>query len=240
MVAVVIGASGTIGEACVTQFLLEDVEVIALDLVEPRINGSTNLTMDVTNRESVREVLQSISAEHEVSALVYAAGVNTTGPLSALDWSDYDKVMAVNLQGAFHVAAEMETLMAEHPRSLGAVFISSTAGLRGEPGGSVYVASKFGLRGLVESFAGEIAPYGGRANTVCPGNVESAMLSQLAEKFALRQNTSVSEVMTQLEASSAFNRLITPQEVAQTCVWLCSEKASGISGQTIVVDGAPV
>ena len=70
MVAVVIGASGTIGEACVTQFLLEDVEVIALDLVEPRINGSTNLTMDVTNRESVREVLQSISTGHEVSALV--------------------------------------------------------------------------------------------------------------------------------------------------------------------------
>lgn len=240
MVAVVIGASGTIGEACVTQFLHDEVDVFALDVVEPRINGSTNLTMDVTNRESVREVLQSISAEHEVSALVYAAGVNTTGPLDALDWSDYDKVMAVNLQGAFHVAAEMEALMAEHPRSLGAVFISSTAGLRGEPGGSVYVASKFGLRGLVESFAGEIAPYGGRANTVCPGNVESAMLSQLAEKFALRQNTSVSEVMTQLEASSAFNRLITPQEVAQTCVWLCSEKASGISGQTIVVDGAPV
>ena len=240
MVAVVIGASGTIGEACVSQFLHDEVDVFALDVVEPRINGSTNLTMDVTNRESVREVLQSISAEHEVSALVYAAGVNTTGPLSDLNWSDYDKVMAVNLQGAFHVAAEMETLMAQQPRPLGAVFISSTAGLRGEPGGSVYVASKFGLRGLVESFAGEIAPYGGRANTVCPGNVESAMLSQLAEKFALRQNTSVSEVMTQLEASSAFNRLITPQEVAQTCVWLCSEKASGISGQTIVVDGAPV
>jgi len=66
------------------------------------------------------------------------------------------------------------------------------------------------------------------------------MLSQLAEKFALRQNISVNEVMTQLEASSAFHRLITPQEVAHTCVWLCSEKASGISGQTIVVDGAPV
>lgn len=240
MVAVVIGASGTIGEACVNQFLHEDVDVIALDVIEPSIDGSTNLTMDVTNRESVREVLNSISAKHEVSALVYAAGVNTTGPLDVLDWSDYDKVMAVNLRGAFHVAAELEILMNHHPRSLGAVFISSTAGLRGEPGGSVYVASKFGLRGLVESFAGEIAPHGGRANTVCPGNVESTMLSQLAEKFSLRQNISVNEVMTQLEASSAFHRLITPQEVAHTCVWLCSEKASGISGQTIVVDGAPV
>ena len=240
MVAVVIGASGTIGEACVSEFLQEGVDVIALDVVEPRIDGSLNLTMDVTNRKSVREVLTSINAEHEVSALVYAAGVNTTGPLDVLDWSDYDKVMAVNLQGAFHVAAEIEISMAQHPRSLAAVFISSTAGLRGEPGGSVYVASKFGLRGLVESFAGEIAPYGGRANTVCPGNVDSPMLSRLAEKFALRQKTSVSEVMRQLEASSAFNRLITPQEVAHTCVWLCSDNSSGISGQSIVVDGAPV
>jgi len=240
MVAVVIGAAGTIGEACVAQFREVGLPVIAVDLTAPSIDGVMGKAMDVTHRDSVREVLSAIDDSGSISAVVYAAGVNTTGPLDGLDWSDYDRVMAVNLQGAFHVAAQLETLMKKTPRSLGAVFISSTAGLRGEPGGSVYVASKFGLRGLVESFAGEIAPFGGRANTVCPGNVESVMLTRLAEKFAERQGTTAQSVMEQLAASSAFNRLITPSEVAHTCVWLCSAGASGISGQTIVVDGAPV
>jgi NAD(P)-dependent dehydrogenase (short-subunit alcohol dehydrogenase family) len=240
MVAVVIGASGTIGDACVARFREEGLPVIAVDLSAPSLEGATGMAMDVTDRDSVREVLSAIDEGGRISALVYAAGLNTTGPLDGLDWSDYDRVMAVNLQGAFHVAAQLETLMKQTPRSLGAVFISSTAGLRGEPGGSVYVASKFGLRGLVESFAGEIAPLGGRANTVCPGNVDSVMLTRLAAKFAERQSTTVESVMEQLAGSSAFNRLITPPEVAQTCVWLCSAGASGISGQTIVVDGAPV
>jgi NAD(P)-dependent dehydrogenase (short-subunit alcohol dehydrogenase family) len=240
MVAVVIGAAGTIGEACVAQFREQGHSVIAVDLTAPSLEGATAIAMDVTDRDSVREVLSAIDERAAISALVYAAGLNTTGPLDVLEWSDYDRVMAVNLQGAFHVAAQLETLMKKTPRSLGAVFISSTAGLRGEPGGSVYVASKFGLRGLVESFAAEIAPLGGRANTVCPGNVDSVMLVRLAEKFAERQGASLESVMGQLAAGSAFNRLITPSEVAQTCVWLCSGAASGISGQTIVVDGAPV
>ncbi len=240
MVAVVIGAAGTIGEACVAQFQEVGLPVIAVDLTAPSVDGATGTAMDVTHRDSVREVLSALDDSGPISALVYAAGVNTTGPLDGLDWSDYERVMAVNLQGAFHVAAQLEILMNKTPRTLGAVFISSTAGLRGEPGGSVYVASKFGLRGLVESFAGEIAPLGGRANTVCPGNVDSVMLTRLAAQFAQRQGTKVESVMEQLAASNAFHRLITPLEVANTCVWLCSAGASGISGQTIVVDGAPV
>lgn len=240
MVAVVIGAAGTIGEACVAQFREVGLPVIAADLTAPSVDGATGTAMDVTHRDSVREVLSALDDSGPISALVYAAGVNTTGPLDGLDWSDYERVMAVNLQGAFHVAAQLEILMNKTPRTLGAVFISSTAGLRGEPGGSVYVASKFGVRGLVESFAGEIAPLGGRANTVCPGNVDSVMLTRLAAQFAQRQGTKVESVMEQLAASNAFHRLITPREVANTCVWLCSAGASGISGQTIVVDGAPV
>ena len=240
MVAVVVGASGTIGEACILHFRDAGIPAIALDLEQPSIEGVRAIAMDVTDRDNVHEVITSIEKSEPISALVYAAGLNTTGPLDGLEWSDYERVMAVNLQGAFHVAAEIEVAMKRTPRVLGAVFISSTAGLRGEPGGSVYVASKFGLRGLVESFAGEIAPFGGRANTVCPGNVDSVMLKKLAEKFAERQGTTVEAVMGQFASSSAFDRLITPVEVAETCVWLCSERASGISGQTIVVDGAPV
>ena len=239
MVAVVIGARGTIGPAVAEEFLHQGHEVVACDLQPPDIPGASGMAVDVTDRASVDSAILTIENRTPLTALVYAAGVNTTGPVDAIDWSDYDRLMAVNLQGAFHVGASLQRQMRTHPRQTGMVFISSTAGLTGEAGGSVYVATKFGLRGFVESYAAEIAPLGGRANTVCPGNVDSVMLTRLAEMFAEREGRRPQELLDDLARASALNRLITPAEVANTCVWLCSGAASGISGQTVVVDGPP-
>ncbi len=239
MSAVIVGARGTIGRACAEAILAQGEQVFALDLVDAEIDGATSRAVDVTDRDAVRRTIAAIDAESPITALVYAAGVNATGTVDAIDWADYDRLMAVNLQGAFHVGAALQSVCRATPRACGSVFISSTAGLVGEAGGSIYVASKFALRGFVESFAAELAPLGARANTVCPGNVDSVMLTRLAEQFADRDGTKPQAVLDALAASSAFNRLITPAEVAETCAWLCSHRASGISGQTIVVDGPP-
>jgi len=239
MSAVVVGASGTIGRACVDQFNSRGYRVIALDMSPPDIPGVTGDAIDVTDREAVFGIIERIDTDDPITALVYAAGVNATGEVDKIQWDDYDRLMAVNLQGAFHVGAAWQCRCRAVARTAASVFLSSTAGLVGEAGGSIYVATKFGLRGFVESFAAELAPLGARANTVCPGNVDSVMLTRLATQFAQRQSTTTEAVLDQLAASSAFNRLITPSEVANTCAWLCSEEAGGISGQTIVVDGPP-
>jgi NAD(P)-dependent dehydrogenase (short-subunit alcohol dehydrogenase family) len=239
MTAVVFGASGTIGKAVAEAFMQDNKRVVGVDRVAPDIEGVVGVAADVTGRAQVAKVVADADRDDPITALVYAAGVNATGPVDAIDWNDYDRLMAVNLQGAFHVGAAWQALCRTTPRTAGSVFISSTAGLVGEAGGSIYVATKFGLRGFVESFAAEMAPLGVRANTVCPGNVDSVMLARLAEQFAERNNTTPQAILDELAASSAFNRLITPEEVANTCVWLCSDGASGISGQTIVVDGPP-
>lgn len=173
MSAVVIGAGGTIGSACVEQLVHDRFEVFAADLGEPVIPGANKVFLDVTDRGAVAETLTRLDRDAPITALVYAAGLNATGPVDVTDWSRYDQIMAVNLQGAFHVGAAVASLMRARQRSLGAVFIASTAGLVGEAGGSVYCASKFGLLGFTQSFAAEIAPLGGRANAVCPGNVAS-------------------------------------------------------------------
>lgn len=239
MSAIVIGAGGTIGVACVTALLENGDTVFAADLREPEIPGARGVSLDVTDSQQVEGVLAEIDNRQPLSAVIYAAGLNTTGPLDSVDWADYDRVMAVNLRGAFSVGAALLHLMRKNPRTSSHVFISSTAGLAGEAGGSVYCASKFGLRGFVESYAAEIAPFGGRANTVCPGNVDSPMLRSLAAKFAERQGRSTDEVMADLANSSAFGRLIEPAEVASVCRFLVSTGSSGVSGQTLVVDGAP-
>jgi len=239
MSVVVWGANGTIGRACVEEFMLTGENVYAVDIQSPNIAGAHPLAVDVTDRDQVTAAVRTMEGDSPITGLVYAAGVNATGLLEDTDWADYDRLMAVNLQGAFHVGAAWQSVCRSFPREGGSVFISSTAGLVGEAGGSIYVATKFGLRGFVESFAAEMAAFGVRANTVCPGNVDSVMLSRLAEQFASRENITPQAMLDRLAASSAFNRLISPAEVARTCVWLCSEAASGISGQTVVVDGPP-
>ena len=237
MSALVVGAGGTIGLACVEALSGKFESVVAADIVMPKISGVSCMEVDVTNLDSVQSMVSTIEQVGPIEAFVYAAGVNFTGPIDATDWEQYDKLMRVNLQGAFYFGAAIESAMRKTRRSFASVFISSTAGLKGEAGGSVYVATKFGLRGFVESFASELAPLGGRANTVCPGNVDSPMLSQLAKKVAERQGKEHSQVLAEFAASSAFNRLISPAEVAEVCAWLVSDSSSGVSGQTVVVDG---
>lgn len=237
MSALVVGASGTIGLACVEALRGKSGVVVAADIKMPEISGVSCMEVDVTDIASVESLISKIELDDPITAFIYAAGVNFTGQIDATDWQQYEKLMKVNLQGAFHFGAVIESAMRETKRSFSSVFISSTAGLKGEAGGSVYVATKFGLRGFVESFASELAPLGGRANTVCPGNVDSSMLSHLAQKVAERQGKTQSQVLAEFAASSAFNRLISPSEVAEVCAWLVSEGSSGVSGQTIVVDG---
>lgn len=235
MKALVVGAAGTIGQACALRLKSDGYDVVAADLVAPK--SASAVAMDVTNQDSVRSVVDALESEGPLHALVYAAGVNVTGRLDSTNWEDYERLMAVNLRGAFYLGAAIQPHLRKNPRHFGSVFISSTAGLMGESGGSVYCASKFGLLGFVESFAAEIAPLGGRANSVCPGNVDSPMLTTLAEKIGAREGRGADSVLADLAASSAFNRLISPEEVAATCSWLVSPHSSGISGQTIVVDG---
>ena len=239
MSAVVIGANGSIGSECVRQLASTHEDVFALDLVDAVIPGARSVTVDVTDPSSVQAALNEVEAASPIEALIFAAGLNTTGYVEGVEWDDYDRVMGVNLRGAFVIGADMQSRIRKNPRKCAFVFISSTAGLTGEAGGTIYCASKFGLRGFAQSFAAEIAQWQCRANTVCPGNVDSPMLHLLAEQIGERSGRTGQQVLDELAASTSLNRLITIHEVAKTCAWLVSPDSSGISGQTIVVDGPP-
>ena len=97
-------------------------------------------------------------------------------------------------------------------------------------------ASKFALIGLVQSFAAEVAAAGIRVNAVCPGNVDTPMLRRVADDIAANTHRDVETIWQDMKDVAAANRLVTPVEVAQSCLWLCSPLASGITGEAINVD----
>lgn len=244
---IVVGGAGAIGSSIAQVHAEQGDRVIVADLGDTAAiaaglpgDGHAARKTDVTDLGSMMELLGPDNSFGGYDAVVYSAGTNYTGPLATTDWAAYERLMAVNLRGAFHAGQAISLSLQRVKRPLSAVFLSSTAGLRGEGGGSVYCSTKFGLIGFVQSFAAEIAGYGGRANAVAPGNIDSPMLRHLAAEVGQREGIDTQSKLDEWAGLSAFNRLIEIREVATACAFLTGPASSGISGQTLVVDGPPL
>ncbi|MCC5949318.1 MAG: SDR family oxidoreductase [Nitriliruptoraceae bacterium] len=240
----IVGAAGALGTAIARAHAADGARVTLVDLRAPTDltaelpgTGHRADALDVTDRGAVLDHLAAAAADDPPSAVVYAAGTNTSGPIAALDPAAYDRVMDVNVRGAFHVAQGVARALLPVVDELRLVLLASTAGQRGEAGGTVYCASKFALIGLMQSLAAEFAPAGARVNAVAPGNVDSPMLRQLAVELAARGDGDVDGVLHALAQEAVLGRLIDPVEVARACTWLTSDASAGVTGTTINVDG---
>lgn len=245
--AVVLGGAGAIGRV-VCEVLAEQGTRVTVADVRGQDEAAASLPgvghdavrVDVTDLMQVEDAIGPRGSHADYDALVVAAGTNYTGPVAATDWMAYDRVLDVNLRGSFHVGQALSRNLIERPRSCSAVFFSSTAGLRGEGGASVYAATKFGVIGFMQCLASEIARLGGRANAVCPGNIDSPMLRTLAAQVAEREGESTEAVLASFAGATAFDRLIDIREVAQVVAFLAGPFSTGVSGQSVVVDGPPL
>lgn len=239
-VTAIVGAGGGIGRALCEVFaeagssiraLDKDINAAAANLAD--LSGNHHaLALDVTDVNAVRAIAKQLEP---VDAVIYAPGLVFTANVVDLDWQAYQTLMAVNLDGAFFVAqAFVRGMLTRGAGSF--VFLSSMAGKRGEAGASAYCASKFAIIGLVQSFAAEVAAAGIRVNAVCPGNVDTPMLQRVAADIANNTATDVKAIWQEMKDVAAAKRLVTPVEVAQSCLWLCSPSASGVTGEAINVD----
>lgn len=239
--SVVVGGGGTIGAACIRALAAAGATVSSVDLTREAAakavsglgGGHAGFSCDVTDPLAVDDLARAVGP---VDSVVYAAGLNHDGEIAGMDWAAYRKVMAVNLDGAFHVSSAFARSMIAANRPAAFVFLSSTAGLRGEAGASVYCASKFGLLGLMESLAAELARHRIRANAICPGNVDSPMLKDVAARIAGRTGDDAGAIWESMARTGAADRLVDPDEVAKLCVYLVSPLSSGITGTAVRVD----
>jgi NAD(P)-dependent dehydrogenase (short-subunit alcohol dehydrogenase family) len=243
-VLVTAGAGG-IGLAIAQAFAAEGARVHICDVDEaalktaveadPLITGSI---CDVSDRTAVeRFVAEAAKALGGLDVLVSNAGISgPTAPVESLTPDDWDRVMAVNLTGAFNVVRPAIPHLRRSPAGV-ILVMSSLAGKHGYPNRSPYATSKWGLIGFAKTLAMELGDAGIRVNAILPGAVEGPRMDRVLEGRARTSGKSVAEITQAALGNQSLKHFVTAQDVAAMAVFLASDGARSISGQALSIDG---
>ena len=231
--AIVTGAARGIGLATTKLFLAEGWRVAMIDRDAPALmdaakglDHARTIICDVSIPQQVSEMAAEVAAAFgQVDALVNNAGVADFRPLQDTDFATWREVMATNLDGVFLTS---QAIIPHLKETRGAIVnIASISGLRASTLRVAYGTSKAAVIHLTRQQAAELGEWGVRANCVAPGPVDT--------KLALAVHSP--EIRAAYHDAIPLNRYGTEREIAQTIVFLCSDKASYVTGQVIAADG---
>jgi NAD(P)-dependent dehydrogenase (short-subunit alcohol dehydrogenase family) len=195
------------------------------------------VTADVTDEAAMAKLHESAEAARGPLDIVVAnAGMAESTRADKVTLADWQRTIDVNLTGAFLTVRPALAGMAQRKRGR-IVFIASTAGLKGYAYVAPYAAAKHGVVGLMRSLAAELAKTGVTVNAVCPGFVETDMLEESVARIVEKTGRSAEEARANLASTNPQGRFVQPEEVAAAVLWLVSEGAASINGQSVSVSG---
>lgn len=222
---------------------LADVAAAAVAEAARKVAGATGartlgLALDVTDPAATEAAAERVAAElGEAGVVVANAGILALHEAIDTPLAVWRRVLEVNLTGAFLTATTFARRLVARGQGGRIIFTSSLFGLRGGRENAAYSASKFGVIGLTQCLAAELAPRGILVNAVCPGQMDTAMLQGLFRERAAARGVPEGEVRRAMEARIPVGRLGGLDELAGTYVWLASDLSRYVTGQAIAVDG---
>jgi 3-oxoacyl-[acyl-carrier protein] reductase len=236
-VAIITGAGRGIGQATAVKFATEGAKVVVCDLSPEWIEETVRMcketrgdafgfvadVRDIKSLESMVEV--TLAKWGRVDCLVNNAGIVMDAQLKNMTEDQFDNVIEINLKGVYNCTkAVVNAMLAQQSGVI--LNASSIVGLYGNFGQTNYAASKFGVIGMVKTWARELGRKGIRANAVCPGFIATSILGTIPDR-----------VLHALEEKVPLGRLGKPEEIANTFAFLASDEASYINGAVIEVSG---
>ena len=250
-VAVVTGGGSGIGTAICKAFSGEGAAVVVSDLIREgaervaeEICGAVGKAVvkvfDVTDVDAVERAATEVEYElGPISIWVNNAGVSYVVPFLECTGDQWERTLSVNLTGTYNGCRAAISRML--PRRHGVVLnMSSQSGKVGTSHYAAYCASKFGVIGLTQSLAMEFAHQGIRVNALCPGVVMTPMWEGMLDRYANKHCLKPEEVRPYLENKIPLHRLCEPEDVAQCAVFLASDAATYITGQSVNISGGSV
>jgi len=239
-IAIVTGASQGIGKIIAFELAKSCANVIclsrnkdALDIIVDKIvdNGgqASSFPCDITEPEIFTQIVKKIIEKFKkIDILVNNAGVTSDSLLMRMSDEQWEDVININLKGAFNCTKAVMRYMMKN-KSGRIINVTSIVGLTGNTGQANYAASKAGLIGMTKSIAKEVASRGITANCIAPGWIETSMTNTLNEN-----------VKNQFLSQIPLGRIGSAEDIANTAVFLASDEAGYITGQTIIVDGGRI
>lgn len=236
-VSIITGAANGIGLATAIKFANEGAISVICDMNPAQVEDAVanvkalggqaeGYVMNVTDRANIDDVVASVVAKHgRIDVLINNAGITKDARLVNMTEQQFDAVIDVNLKGVFSCTQAVVPHMIKAGKGA-IVSASSVVGLYGNFGQTNYAATKFGVIGFTMTWARELGPKGIRVNAICPGFIETSILSTIPE-----------DVLKELRDHSWLKRLGKPEEMANIYAFLASDEASYINGIALEASG---